>query len=72
MNETQLTVEAKQQLSVVNIRPYTSFLSDLLTLAGDEYISTLWISPSASQAIFSRISAGKRLIASKILVFYLN
>jgi hypothetical protein len=66
MNETQLTDDAKQQLNEVNIRPYTSFLSDLLVLADEDDISTLWISSSASQAIFSRIPAEKRLIASKI------
>ena len=66
MNATQLTAGAAQQLSTVKISPYTSFLSDLLLLADDDDdISTLWFTSSASQAVFSRIPAEKRLIASK-------
>jgi hypothetical protein len=66
MNATQLTTGAAQQLNTVNIRPYTSFLTDLHALADDDDIATLWFTSSASQAIFSRIPAEKRLIASKI------
>ena len=66
MNQSQLTVDAAEQLNGVNIRPYSTFLSDLLVLADGNGISRLWITSSASQAIVSRIPAEKRLIASKI------
>ena len=67
MNQTQLTPNATNQLSNVNLRPYTSFLSDLNILANESDLSTIWFSSSASQAIFSRIPTAKRLIASKFL-----
>jgi hypothetical protein len=69
MNQTQLEPEAFDQLNTVDIRSYQSFLSDLLILANENYISTLWISPSASQAIYSRIPAQKRLVSSKFQYF---
>jgi hypothetical protein len=70
MNQSQLTSDANIQLSKVNIRPYNSFLSDLNVLANGSDITTLWISSSASQAIFSRIPSGKRLISSKFYYLY--
>jgi len=69
MNQAQLTEEAVDQLNSVDIRPYESFLSDLLTIANENDISTLWISPSASQAIYNRIPAEKRLVSSKVQCF---
>jgi len=70
MNQSQLTSDANIQLSKVNIRPYNSFLSDLNVLANGNDITTLWISSSASQAIFSRIPSQKRLISSKFYYLY--
>ena len=64
MNETQLSVLARGQLSTVTIRPYGSFLADLNVIASAPSVNTIWISSSASQAIFNRIPAQKRLIAS--------
>ena len=69
MNNTQLSPEAVTQLSIVDIRPYTSFLSDLYALANRSDNSTIWISSSASQAVFSRIPTQKRLISSKFYSF---
>ena len=66
MNQSQLTADAMQQLAGVSIRLYASFPSDLLSIANRPEISTLWITSSASQAIFSRIPTGKRFISSKI------
>jgi hypothetical protein len=69
MNNTQLTSQAVTQLSIVDIRPYTAFLTDLYELANKSDISTIWISSSASQAVFSRIPTQKRLISSKFYSF---
>jgi len=65
MNQTQLTSEAVDQLNTVDIRSYEDFLPDLAILANENDISTLWIPPSASQAIYNRIPAEKRLVSSK-------
>jgi Xaa-Pro aminopeptidase len=70
MNKSQLSSGALNQLSTVDIRPYTSFLSDLYALANNNGISTFWTTSSASQAIFSRIPAQKRLISSKFNFLY--
>ncbi|CAF1081434.1 unnamed protein product [Rotaria magnacalcarata] len=64
LNRSQLTSAASNQLSKVNIHPYGSFLSDLNQLANQNDISQIWISSSASQAIFNRIPKEKLLIAS--------
>jgi hypothetical protein len=69
MNQSQLTSGAAQQLSIVNIRPYGAFFSDLTTIANTNDNATIWFSPSASQAIFSRIPEGKRLISSQFYYF---
>ena len=66
MNPSQLTDDSRQQLDGVLIHPYTSFSSDLLSIANRPDVSTMWITSSASQAIFSRIPAEKRLISSKV------
>lgn len=66
MNQSQLTSDARQQLDGVLIHPYTSFSSDLLSIANKPDVSTLWITSSASQAIFSRIPTEKRFISGKI------
>lgn len=65
MNETQLQAEAKVQLNSVKINQYGTFLSDLNKLADSGSINKIWISPDASQAIFSRIPSGKLLVGSK-------
>ncbi|UJR08693.1 hypothetical protein I4U23_012951 [Adineta vaga] len=64
MNKNQLDSSAQTILQNVSIHPYTSFLSDLLVLANRNDISKIWFSSSASQAIYNRIPAEKRLIAS--------
>ncbi|CAF1326660.1 unnamed protein product [Rotaria sordida] len=64
LNQNQLTSVAVNQLNKVNIRPYNSFLSDLNILANRNDIFQIWISSSASQAIFNRIPVEKRLISS--------
>ncbi|CAF3742514.1 unnamed protein product [Rotaria sp. Silwood1] len=69
MNQGQLTSAALTQLNKVNIRSYNSFLSDLNILANQNDISQIWISSSASQAIFSRIPVEKRLISSSPVEF---
>lgn len=69
MNESQLSSGAVSQLSEVNIHAYGSFLDDLLQLANQSDLSKIWISSSASQAIFSRIPEDKRLISSNLCIF---
>ncbi|CAF4518672.1 unnamed protein product [Rotaria sp. Silwood2] len=69
MNSNQLTPAAINQLNNVNIRSYDTFLSDLNILAHRSDISQIWISPSASQAIFNRIPVEKRLISSSPVEF---
>lgn len=69
---SQLTSDAVNQLSEVDIRSYTSFLSDLAILAARNDISKIWISPSASQAIFNRIPQEKLLISSNRFSFYIK
>ena len=66
MNSTQLSNEAKEQLNSVLIKSYQTFLDDLRTISDANTIKTIWISSSASQAIFSRIPEQKRLVASKL------
>ena len=65
MNTSQLDALAQADLQKVNLHPYGSFLSNLLNTASQSDISQIWISSSASQAIYSRIPADKRIIASK-------
>ena len=65
MNTSQLDAPAQADLQKVNLHPYGSFLSNLLNTASQSDISQIWISSSASQAIYSRIPADKRIIASK-------
>jgi Xaa-Pro aminopeptidase len=69
INRTQLTNEASEQLVTVSISSYDSFLPDLGILANKNDISTIWISASASQAVFSRIPSQKRLISSRFNIF---
>ncbi|CAF1406693.1 unnamed protein product, partial [Adineta ricciae] len=64
MNTSQLDAPAQADLQKVNLHPYGSFLSDLLNTASQSDVSQIWISSSASQAIYSRIPAEKRIIAS--------
>lgn len=64
MNASQLTAEARTQLSSVSIRSYQSFLDDLEVIGNSSSLTTIWFTSSASQAIFSRIPASKRLTAS--------
>jgi Xaa-Pro aminopeptidase len=64
MNISQLTSNVHEHLVGVNTKAYSSFLSDLMNIAKMDYIHTIWISPSASQAIYNRIPAQKRLIAN--------
>ena len=63
MNASQLTPDARTQLSTVIIRPYEEFLSDLYELASNSNMNRIWITRSVSQAILDRIPANKRFIA---------
>lgn len=72
MNQSQLSSGALAQLNKVDIRSYTSFLDDLFQLANGTNISKIWISSSASQAIFSRIPVEKRLISSKFDCYFIE
>ncbi|CAF1039374.1 unnamed protein product, partial [Didymodactylos carnosus] len=66
MNETQLTSEAKQQINNNNaIYTYDTFLLTYLkSVADNPATKTVWISPIASQAIFSRIPQDKLYVKS--------